>query len=114
MDAKTREILATSPKGVLIVNLDGNANYTAISLKAFTKQIQNNSSYIVTPLTTAIDNYYCLQGYRLIVQSEGQERCINDMLLGDIDENEKELRIAHNIEKMILSGLYGLEVQWND
>lgn len=114
MDAETREMLATSPKGVLIVNLDGNTNYTAISLKAFKKQIQNNSSYIVTPLTTAIDNYYCLQGYRLIVQSEGQERCINDMLLGDIDENEKELRIPHNTEKMILSGLYGLEVQWND
>lgn len=65
-------------------------------------------------LTTAIDNYYCLRGYRLIVQSEGRERCINDMLLGDIEENEKELRISHNIERMILSGVYGLEVQWND
>lgn len=114
MDAETREILSTSPKGMIIVNLDGNISYTAISLKAFRKQIQNNSSYIVTPLTTAIDNYYCLQGYKLIVQSEGQERCINDMLLGDVGENEMKLRIAHNIEKMILSGMYGLEVQWND
>ena len=114
MDAETREILSISPKGILIVNLDGNANYTAISLKAFRKQIQNDSSYIVTPLTTAIDNYYCLRGYRLIVQSEGRERRINDMLLGDIGENEKELRISHNIERMILSGVYGLEVQWND
>lgn len=114
MDAETREILSTSPKGMIIVNLDGNISYTAVSLKAFRKQIQNNSSYIVTPLTTAINNYYCLQGYKLIVQSEGQERCINDMLLGDVDENEMELRISHNIEKMILGGLYGLEVQWND
>lgn len=40
MDAETREILSTSPKGILIVNLDGNANYTAISLKAFRKQIR--------------------------------------------------------------------------
>ena len=34
------------------------------------------------------------------------------MLLGDIGENEKELRPAHNIEKMILGGVYDIETQW--
>lgn len=111
-DAEIREILNRAPRGTIIVNLDGDAEYNAISLKDFKLAIRNRQTYIVTPLTTALNNDYCLMGYRLIVQSEGYSRCINDMLLGDIGENERELRLAHNIEKMILGGVYGLETEW--
>lgn len=107
-----RKIISESPNGTILVNLDGEVNYNAVSLKDFRLAIKNGSQYIVTPLTTALDLFYCFKGYRLLVQSEGHMRCINDMLLGDIGENEKELRPAHNIEKMILGGVYDIETQW--
>lgn len=68
---------------------------------------------ITTPLTYAIDNYYVMQGYKLIVKSEGKELNINRMLLGyDIGPNDKELRLSHNVEKLILSGVYDIETNW--
>lgn len=106
------KILRECPSGTILVNLDGEAEYNAISLKEFKLKIRDGCQYIVTPLTTALDLFYCFKGYRLIVQSEGYSRCINDILLGDIGENEKELRPAHNIEKMILGGVYDIETQW--
>lgn len=112
LDKDTRKILSDSPNGTILVNLDGEVNYNAISLKEFKQKVKERCPYIVTPLTTALDTGLCLQGWRLVVQSEGHSRCINDMLLGDIGENEKELRLAHNIEKMILGGVYDIETQW--
>lgn len=111
-DKSVRDILQNSPTGTILVNLDGEVEYNAISLKEFKQKLKDKCPYIVTPLTTALDNGLCLQGYRLVVQSEGHSRCINDMLLGDIGENERELRLAHNIEKMILGGVYDIETQW--
>lgn len=114
LDKKTRKIIKESPKGTIIINLDGNIIYNCVSLKDFKLALKERKEYITTPLTTALDNCLCLDGYKLIVQSEGRERCINDMLLGDIGPNEKELRLAHNIEKMILGGLYDIETEWKN
>lgn len=94
--------------------MDGKDKYNAISLKDFYFALHNKEKLIITPLTTAIDNGYCLQGYRLIVKSEGKQLDINRMLLGlDIGENDKELRISHNVEKLILNGVYDIETNWN-
>lgn len=112
IDADTRKIINESPAGTIVVNLDGDIVYNAVCLKDFRIKVKERCPYIVTPLTTALDTGLCLLGYRLVVQSEGHSRCINDMLLGDIGENEKELRLAHNIEKMILGGVYDIETQW--
>lgn len=113
MDKETREILKISPLGTIVVNLDGNRMYNAISLKEFKIAIKNQEKCIVTPLTCALDTHYCLMGYKLIIESEGHTRCINDMLLGEIGENERELRIAHNVEKIFMSGAYeDIETEW--
>lgn len=113
MDIETRDRILNSDK-TLIIDLSGdNCLYNALTYKDFVLAIKEGRSYIVTPLTTAIDNGYCLQGYRVIVRSEGQERCLNDMLLGDIGENEKELRLSHNAEKLFLAGVYdNIETSW--
>ena len=113
MDRETREILKASPLGTIIVNLDGNRVYNTISLKEFKIAIRNQERCIITPLTYALDNHYCLMGYKLIIESEGHARCINDMLLGKIGENERERRIAHNVEKLFMSGAYeDIETEW--
>ena len=108
MDKETREILKTSPLGTIIVNLDGNRMYNTVSLKEFKIAIKNQERCIITPLTYALDNHYCL-----IIESEGNSRCRNNMLLGEIGENERELRIAHNVEKLFMSGAYeDIETEW--
>lgn len=113
MNKETREILKTSPLGTIIVNLDGNRMYNTVSLKEFKIAIKNQERCIITPLTYALDTYYCLMGYKLIIESEGNSRCINNMLLGEIGENERELRIAHNVEKLFMSGAYeDIETEW--
>lgn len=113
MDRETREIPKTSPLGTIIVNLDGNRMYNTVSLKGFKIAIKNQERCIITPLTYALDTYYCLMGYKLIIESEGNSRCINNMLLGEIGENERELRIAHNVEKLFMSGAYeDIETEW--
>lgn len=111
MDERTKYILRESPRGTIIVSLDG-CGFNAVTLKEFKELYAQSCDYIKTPLTTVIDNYYCLDGYKLIVESAGKQRCINDMLLGDIGPNEKELRLAHNIEKLILNGVYDIETNW--
>lgn len=112
MQPEDRKIIAESPKGTIVICLDGTMRYNAISLKDFQLAVNDELDYICTPLTYAIDNFFCLKGYKVIVVSEGVQRCINDMLLGDIGPNERELRLAHNVEKMILSGVYNIETNW--
>lgn len=113
MDEKTREILLHPTKGTILINLDGNAEYNATSLKDFQLACKRGEKYIITPLTHAIDNWFCFQGYRVIIESEGRHRCLNEMLLGNIKPNERELRVAHNAEKLFMSGAYeDIETRW--
>ena len=70
MDRETREILKASPLGTIIVNLDGNRMYNTVSLKEFKIAIKNQERCIITPLTYALDNHYCLMGYKLIIESD--------------------------------------------
>lgn len=111
---RVRKLLEESPKGTILINLDGSADYNAVSLKEFKFKLANKSKLIITPLTYAIDNFYALNGYKVIVESEGEQLNINRMLLGyDIGSNDKELRPSHNVEKMILGGVYDIETNWN-
>ena len=113
MEEKDFITLSTSPKGTIVILLDGCAeDYTSISKKDFDIQINRGDNYIVTPLTWAIDNYYCYQGYKVIVKSENTEYCLNHMLLGLTKENEKELRATHNAENLFLSGCYDIKTNW--
>ena len=114
MNDHDRHIVETSPKGTIIVNLDGTTMYNALCLKDFQLALSREEPLIVTPLTYAIDNLYVLQGYKLIVESEGKQLNINRMLLGyDIGPNDKELRLTHNVERLILSGVYDIETNWD-
>ena len=113
MEEKEFITLSTSPKGTIIILLDGCVeDYTSISKKDFDIQMNRGDNYIVTPLTLAIDNYYCYQGYKVIVKSENTEYCLNHMLLGLTKENEKELRATHNAENLFLSGCYNIKTNW--
>lgn len=114
MEAHDREIIEKHERGTIIVTLDGRRPMNALTLKDFELAICAEKSLIITPLTYAIDNIYVLQGYELIVESEGKQLNINRMLLGyDIGPNDKELRLAHNVEKLILSGVYDIETRWD-
>lgn len=114
MDEKTKDIIRKSPRGRIVIELsDERAIFDAITYKEFQLAIKRGDRYIVTPLTTAIDNYYCLMGYRVVVKSEEKQFCLNDALLGfNLKENDKELKLSHNTEKLILNGVYDLQVYW--
>lgn len=113
MDEKTKDIIRKSPRGRIVIELsDERAIFDAITYKEFQLAIKRGDRYIVTPLTWAIDNYYCYQGYKVIVKSENTEYCLNHMLLGLTKENEKELRAAHNAENLFLSGCYDIKTNW--
>lgn len=113
MTQEDRDLIRQSPLGTIIVNLTGDCIYNAVSMKEFKLAIKRQEPCIITPLTYALDNFYVLMGYKLIIQSGGHSRCINDMLLGDIGENEREMRIAHNVEKLFMSGVYeDIETEW--
>lgn len=114
MDKETKNIISKSPNGIIRIVLDGDKDiYTSWSLKDFHEQLNNKDTYIVTPLTTAIDNFYCLKGYRVIIESEGKVYCLNDMLLGiNTNDNEREMRLAHRAERMFLSGCYEIKTDW--
>ena len=114
MTEELRHIIATNPKGRIIINLsDEDAYFTAITYKEFQLALERGDEQIITPLTTAIDNYYCCLGYRVLVCSEDQTLCLNDLLLGiKKNDNDKDLRLAHNAEKLILNEVYSLKTKW--
>ena len=114
MIEELRHIIATNPKGRIIIDLSNeDAYFTAITYKEFQLALERGYEQIITPLTTAIDNYYCCLGYRVLVCSESQTICLNDLLLGiKKNDNDKDLRLAHNAEKLILNGVYDLKVKW--
>jgi len=113
MDAETKYIIEHSDKLIKVI-LDGEAqDYTAVSYKDLILALRTKTPFIITPLTCAIDNGLTLDGYRVEIYSKGKMLCLNDMLLGrGLDENDKELRISHNAEKLILSGVYDIETRW--
>lgn len=85
----------------LIVNLDGSRPYTCVSKKELDQALANpNIKQIITPLTTAINTYYCLHDWELIVESDKKALCVNDLIL------DGSIRIAQNAEKMILGGIF--------
>ena len=66
MTEELRYIIATNPKGRIMINLsDEDACFTAITYKEFQLALERGDEQIITPLTTAIDNYYCCLGYRV-------------------------------------------------
>lgn len=113
MDEEAKHIIENSDKLIKII-LDGKPeDYTATSYKDLMLALTHKDKFIVTPLTWAIDNGLTLDGYRVEIYSEGKMLCLNDMLLGKgLNENDKELRITHNAEKLILSGVYDIETSW--
>ena len=113
MDEEAKHIIENSDKLIKII-LDGKPeDYTATSYKDLMLALARKDKFIVTPLTWAIDNGLTLDGYRVEIYSERKMLCLNDMLLGKgLNENDKELRLSHNAEKLILSGVYDIETSW--
>lgn len=115
-----KKLLQTSPKGTIYVCLDGSMEYNCIDLKKFKRLIKKTVEpvFIITPLTIVIDNYYPLHGYKLYVVSHfnghKQQVCINDLLLGIKKDYQKDLKPAHNIERLILNNVYDIQTNWED
>ena len=40
--------------------------------------------------------------------------CVNDLLLGRKKDYEKDLRPAHNIERLILNNVYDIRTDWEN
>lgn len=119
MTEQEKSMVSQCPRGQIWVCLDGSMKYNCIDLKKFKKIIREKEPvYIVTPLTTAIDNYYPLHGYRLYIMSHfngvKQQVWVNDLLLGHKKLEEKDLRPAHNIERLVLNGVYEIQTNWED
>lgn len=115
-----KNLLETSPKGEIWVCLDGSMKYNCLDLKSFNKIIRESTEavHIITPLTYAINNDFALRGYKLYVVShfngEKQQVCVNDLLLGRKKDYEKDLRPAHNIERLILNNVYDIRTDWEN
>lgn len=113
MDEEVKQKIRFSNKLIQVI-LDGDPGlYTAVTYKDLMLALRARERVIITPLTTAIDNGLTLDGYRVEIISGDRTLCLNDMLLGEgLGPNDKELRLAHNAEKLILSGVYDIETSW--
>ena len=120
MTEQEKILVSQCPREQIWVCLDGSMKYNCIDLKKFKKLTTGKTEpvYIVTPLTTVIDNYYPLHGYKLYIVSHfngvRQQVCVNDLLLGNKKPEEKDLRPAHNIERLVLNGVYEIQTNWED
>lgn len=51
-------------------------------------------------------------GYRLFVHLPGNK--IHEIKIGDNDWTDRELRFAHNLERLLYAGAMGELIDWND
>ena len=113
MDEEVKQKIRFSNKLIQVILDSDPGLYTAVTYKDLMLALRARERVIITPLTTAIDNGLTLDGYRVEIISGDRTLCLNDMLLGEgLSPNDKELRLAHNAEKLILSGVYDIETSW--
>ena len=88
------------------VILDGSwYHYNCWSLAATLAAIEGQDMAVIeTPCTTVFDNDYVEKGFKVTVQSGKTVLCLNQLL------EDGELRPAQNAEKMLLSGVFKIDV----
>lgn len=76
-----------------------------ITLEETERALNENKECIHTTQPHVCSTRWIVKGYRVFVHMLNNE--VVEMKLGYINENMKEIRVAHNLEKMLLSGLFG-------
>ena len=80
-------------------------NTMSISLAETEWQLNHDVERINTPQTHVISTTWLVKGYRIFVHMLDDK--IVEMKLGYMGDNLKEIRVAHNLEKMVLAGCFG-------
>ena len=75
---------------------------------SFNRAIKSEVEEIITTQTHAIDSRYYLNGYDIILMSKGYQIKFSDILSGKYSNYIREIRIAHNWEKMFYADLFNI------
>lgn len=76
-----------------------------ITLEETEKALNNNKEYINTTQPHVCNTVWIVKGYSIFVHMLDEK--IVEMKLGHIESCAKEIRVAHNLEKMLLAGCFG-------
>lgn len=77
-----------------------------VSLETTEKVLHKGYKRVDTVQPHVCSTYWLQQGYRIFTHMLDGETV--EMKLGKIGDNPKEIRVAHNLEKMLLANCFGL------
>lgn len=77
----------------------------AVSLEETENNLNNNIQRVDTPQPHVCNTKWIAKGYRIFVHMLDGETV--EMKLGQIGDNLKEIRVEHNLEKLLLAGSFG-------
>lgn len=84
----------------------------SISLEETEYQLNNNSQRVDTPQTHVCSTKWISAGYKIFVHMlDGKEV---ELKLGYIEGHPKEIRVSHNLEKLLLANSFGLACRVNE
>jgi len=75
------------------------------STNSFQVALENNEQLIHTYLTSALSTENLIKGYKIFCYMLDDK--VVELKMGDMGENFKEIRVSHNIEKMVLANCFG-------
>lgn len=85
-----------------------NKNDLFITLESTEKALNNNNQRVDTTQPHVCSTTWLVRGYKVFVHMLDGE--VVEMKLGYIANNPKEIRVAHNLEKMLLAGCFGKSI----
>lgn len=88
-------------------------NEVEFSLKGFMTAWKERRAKIYTTQIHAISERYLQAGYDIKIISEGKVILISDLLEGKNSEVNRDIRITQNWEKMLLSGCFNINTEWD-
>jgi hypothetical protein len=89
-----------------------NRNDLFITLESTELALNNNSDRIDTTQSHVCSTKWLVKGFRIFVHMIDGE--VVELKLGYVDGCDREIRIAHNLEKMLLSNCFGYATRSND
>lgn len=82
-----------------------NRNKLWITLASTEEALYNDCDRVDTTQTHVCSTKWLVKGYRIFVHMLNGE--VVEMKLGQIGNDNREIRVAHNLEKMLLAGCFG-------